>query len=695
MEALEPGRPLTFLESHVRPGNALLGALPGLVEAGIPDDAFQAIRGDDFGALDPEEKPWVTKLRKRNADERARGRGSMTLFDPDAAVSDIVSSAHVLEELPDGTLDGVTAKELGYRALRQSPPFQALSLACDVWAAAPLAEKRDGLPILTQGAVDRAFQGSLSDETAAMAHALVSEYSLFHWHLEFPDVFSRGGFDLVLGNPPWDTLSPDVKEFFSTFDPNVREQDRHGQRAIVEHLLETPQIKQGWRDHCRRLYSSVHAFKNGGRYHLFASSGDVNSYRIFMETALAITGHHGFTAQIVPENLANGANAAALRKELFERRRLDLLMTFENRGEIWFRGLYYRTIFCLYSARRANAADSFRAAFDIRDVESLRGAGQDPLRIPRALVEEFSPDALAVMRFSSQAEIEAVTKAYSRCPRFGDKTAGEPYRQYMAEIHMGNDRELFVDGPDGLPLYEGRMVAQYDHRAKGYRSGRARAAVWEPLGFADPTKSIQPQWRIAAVPAKASVRVRHYRVGFCDVASPTNERTLVATLIPPGTICGDKVPMFSYPEGYEWAYAVWLAAANSFVSDFIARKKVSLKMALGLLDSLPFPRTQPDDPTTRRLVPLVASLICTSVEMLEYWQLLARDGLVDPVDDGDIPGELDEERRLELRAEIDAVVAADVYRLDRAELEFVLSTFPIAARYETRRWGSFDQLGSR
>jgi hypothetical protein len=419
MEALEPGRPLTFLESHVRPGNALLGALPGLVEAGIPDDAFRAIRGDDFGALDPEEKPWVTKLRKRNADESARGRGAMTLFDSDAAVSDIVSSAQIVEDLPDGTLDDVAAKELGYRAFRQSRPFKALSLACDVWAAAPLAEKRDGLPILTQRAVDRALEGSLADETTAVVAALRSEYSLFHWHLEFPDVFSRGGFDLVLGNPPWDTLTPDVKEYFSTFDPKVREQDRHGQRGIVEHLLETPQIEQAWRDHCRRLYSSVHAFKNGGRHHLFASSGDVNSYRIFMETALAITGPHGFTAQIVPENLVNGANAAAIRKELFERRRLDLLITFENRGEIWFRGLYYRTIFCLYSARRADATDSFRAAFDIRDVESLRAAEREPLHITRALVEEFSPDALAVMRFASQAEIDAVSKPYARCPRFG------------------------------------------------------------------------------------------------------------------------------------------------------------------------------------------------------------------------------------------------------------------------------------
>ena len=682
-----------FLESHVRPGNALLGALPGLVEAGIPDDAFQAIRGDDFGALEPEDKPWVTKLRNRNADERARGRGAMTLFDPDNAVSDITSNAQVLEELPDTTLDHITAKELGYRSLRESPPFKALSLACDVWAAAPLAEKRDGFPILTQRAVDRALDGSLTPESATMVAALRDEYMLFHWQLEFPDVFSRGGFDVVLGNPPWDTLSPDVKEFFSTFDPQVREQDRDGQRAIVERLLETPQIAQGWRDNCRHLYSSVHTFKNGGRYRLFATGnlgkGDFNIYRMFAETALAITGPNGYTAQIVPENLANGANAAAIREELFDRRRLDLLLTFENRREVWFNGLHTAAVFCLYSARRARAAEHFRAAFDIRDVESLRAVEQKPLLIPRALVEEFSPDALAVMRFSSQAEIDAVTKAYSRCPRFGDENAGEPYRDYMREIDMGNDRELFVSGSDGLPLYEGRMVWQYDHRAKGYRSGRGRAAVWKSLDFGDPTKSIQPQWRIAAVPPKAADRVQRYRVGFCDVASPTNERSLVAALIPPGAICGHSLPTFLFPEGYEWAYSCWLAVANSFAADHIARKKVSLHMSLGILDSIPFPKLAPENPTTRRFVPLVARLTCTSTEMLGYWAALARDGFVDPVGNGALPGELDEQRRLDLHAEIDAIVAADVYGIDRDELEFVLSMFPVAARYEVQRFGEF------
>ena len=136
-------------------------------------------------------------------------------------------------------------------------------------------------------------------------------------------------------------------------------------------------------------------------------------------------------------------------------------------------------------------------------------------------------------------------------------------------------------------------------------------------------------------------------------------------------------------------FAVWFAVANSFAADFIARKKVSLTMALGILDSLPFPRPKPDNPTARRLIPLVARLTCTSPEMVGYWQLLARDGFVDPVENGAVPGELDEESRLELRGEIDAIVAADVYGLDRDELELIMSTFSTAARYEMTRYDEF------
>ena len=152
-----------------------------------------------------------------------------------------------------------------------------------------------------------------------MVEALLAQYRLFHWHLEFPEVFSRGGFDLVLGNPPWDTLSPDEGVLLHV-RPAVREQDETDSARSSRDLLETRRSpKSGAGRLPRRFVLRGARVQERRPLRLFASGnlgkGDFNIYRMFVETALAITGPDGFTAQIVPENLANGANAAAIRQE--------------------------------------------------------------------------------------------------------------------------------------------------------------------------------------------------------------------------------------------------------------------------------------------------------------------------------------------------------------------------------------------
>jgi len=551
MEAIEPGRPLSFLDAHVKCGNALIGAVPGLVERGIPDDVFHAIRGDDFGQLEEEDKRYVTQLRKRNKAEGSAGVGVSSLFDPDAIGGELSATAQRITGISDGDLAGIAAKEREYAALLGSDSYRQAMLAADVWCAAALAEKRAGEPQITQGSLDRICTGDtyLTPDLRAMLDKLREEYRFFHWHLEFPEVFEPSedavvqfpgrGFDLILGNPPWDTLSPDAKEFFAAYDPNVRFVDRDGQRAIIEELLTDEAIADAWRTSCRRLYAGVHFFKNSGRYRMFApgnlGKGDFNVYRMFVESALTLTRPGGMAAQVVPENLYNGGNAAAIRRALFETFEVRTLLTFENTREVWFKGIDSRTTFCIYVAQKDGGTAVVPAAFNIRSPDAIPHTTGELLRIPLSVIKEFSPDALAIMRFESQAEVDTVAKPYSRWPKFGDASAGEPYRDYMRELDMGNDRERFSEDPAGLPLYEGRMVDQYDHRAKGYRSGRGRASVWEPLLFGRGTKAIQPQWRVLPnqVPAKARERVTRFRIGFCDVASPTNERSLVACLLPP------------------------------------------------------------------------------------------------------------------------------------------------------------------
>lgn len=540
-------------------------------------------------------------------------------------------------------------------------------------------------------------RGVADGRLVGRANGLAAQRRFFHWQLEFPEVFGQGGFDVVLGNPPWDTLSPDAKEFFSAYDPQVRFQDRDGQRRIMDKLLENPVVAESWRDHCRWLYSQVHFFKNSGRYTLFApgnlGKGDFNVYRMFIDAAIRITREGGRVAQIVPEGLYNGANCMAIRKELLDHMQWEILLGFENAREVWFKGIDSRTKFCIYCGQKQGQTSAFRAAFNIRSPEELRRATSGrTLNLRAKLIPEFSPEALAIMELSDQRDIDIAQKMYANWPKFGDEAAGEPHRHYMAEIHMGNDRDLFSEDPTGLPLYEGRMVDQFDHRAKGYRSGRGRVAVWEELPFGLPTKSIQPQWYIptSRIPEKTKEGLHRYRIGFCDVASPTNERTLVATLIPPGCLCGDKVPTLAFTPAYEWHYAIWLAVANSFAMDFLARKKVSLKMSYTLLDSLPFPRLAVDDKRVPRIAELVLRLCCTGPEMTAYWNSLATHGWVDPVPGDQIPPCLtDEDQRLEARAELDAIVARDLFGLTRDEMEYILGTFPIVERKEKEKYGSF------
>jgi hypothetical protein len=434
--------------------------------------------------------------------------------------------------------------------------------------------------------------------------------------------------------------------------------------------------------------------KNSGRYQLFApgnlGKGDFNSYRMFVETALDHVRFGGWAAQVVPAGFYGGANAMAIRERLFDEYELDRIVGFVNTNEVWFPGVAGATRFCIYAARRGGRTADFEASFFVDSVGALgeveRGRS---VTLPVELVKEFSSDALAVTEVRSQLEVDLSTKMYQRHPRFGDHFS-DGQRPYMREVDMGNDRELFETEPPGFPVYEGRMVDQYDHRAKGYRSGRGRSAVWEELEFTDPSKSIQPQWyvREPRLPSKVLDRVTRYRVGFCDATSPTNSRTMLAALIPPGVVCGHKVPTLVFSEAEQWRYLTWLTVANSFVQDFLVRKKVALSVTYTVLDSLPFPVFSELDAIARALIARASRLTCVGPELHGFWQNLVEAGLAKD-EEYDRFGIRDSEQRADVRAEIDALVAREVFGLSREELDYVLGTFPGVERAEMREYGEF------
>ena len=503
LEALEPGKPLSFLDRHIRVGNSLLGTTLNAVTGYLPDDTFKSIEGDD--------KVVCTRLKKRNQQERD-GRqmdlGLPMVAEARAQYDTLASRSRRIDQAPDDSLDAIRKKTEQFRRLVVSPEYRHQQMIADAWSAAFVWPKTADAPTpITTDAIRRLEESvdALDEAQCVELERLANRYQFFHWKLAFPEVFERGGFDVVLGNPPWETLSPDAKEFFSTYEPAVRAMSPTDQEAAYERLLGQPDIASRWKEYRRDLYAAVHFLKSSGRYGLFApgnlGKGDFNAYRMFVETALTITRPQGAAAQFVPEGLYNGANATAIREELFDNFRLVKLAGFENTKEVWFRILpfdvHVGTKFCLYVALKSGRTRQFEAAFRINTMERLQDfALGTSLSIPLPLVNESSPDAKAVMEYASQSEIEVCSRMYGLYPKFGTKIAKLPFRRYMCEVHMGRDRGFFSEDDEGLPVFEGRMVDTYDYRAKGYVSGRGRSAVWDILPFDSPSKCVQPQWRI-------------------------------------------------------------------------------------------------------------------------------------------------------------------------------------------------------
>lgn len=707
LEAVEPGKPLSFLDHHIVCGNGLLGATPAMLAQPLPDDAFDPIEGD--------EKPTATTRRKKNKQQRTAGvAAQLSLEDLECETQAASAALREIVTSPADTLDAVSRKERLWAEYQAAQPIVAARRLGDAWCAGFVAMKTDDSPEILCTTVRwyATDPGSVPASTRAEIERLTEHYRFLHPHLAFPDVFDvpddaraatnpeagwSGGFDLVLGNPPWDTLSPDAKEFFAAYEPQVRVMNKVDQQVAFDTLLADPAIADRWDGYRRDLFGTVHLIKQSGRYRLFApgnlGKGDFNVYRMFVETALLLASSTGAVAQITPSGFYNGANAQAIRAELFERWDLRVVLGFINKDKVWFPAVHGDASFAIYAARRGGPTHSFGVAFSLTSPGALADALINPYTLDVETVRSQSEVALAISETAGGIDAETTDHLYRQWPAFGDTTQGLPFREYQREIDMGTDRDLFGDDEPGLPLYEGRMIAQYDHRAKAYRSGRGRSAVWDDLPFGSPEKAIIPQWRVPPrkVPSKVGNRVDRYRVAFCDVTAPRNERSLIAALVPAGVICGHKAPTFVFPIESQWAYLPWLAIANSLTIDFLVRKKITLTLALNVLDSMPIARLRLGDELLDQLAPLVLKLTCTGPEMTGYWSDMVQYGWVDPVPENTVPAEafIEDDARANARAEIDAVVAKHLYRLERSQFEHMVTTFSTLERNEIRKLDEF------
>ena len=523
IEGHAAGLPLGFLDHHIKCGDSLVGVsdLSALTN-GIPDDAYKTVTGDDREA--------AKLYRQRNKQERT-GQRSMVLETPQALSVKLGEDFAAFGELDERNPADVQAKEVLYEQLRESGTrWWDVKTACDLWTYAFFAPLRtagpDGLDhVPTTDNVRNALQGrNTRPQLNGEANASSQVHPFFHWPLEFPDVFEQGGFDVVLGNPPWDQVQPEEVSFFGTHEPSIAEMAGARRKAAINKLPETdPQLGRLWESHKRSIEGLSKFGRTSGRFELTAV-GKINKYSIFAETARTICGPTGRVGMIVPSGIATDDTTKVFFADLVDRRSLVSLYDFENREGV-FPGVHRSYKFCLLTLSGADRpSPQAEFAFFLYRAEQLQDADRRFVLAPEAFAL-FNPNTRTCPVFRTRRDADIAGKMYRRAGVFwkearGSQTEVNPWGvKFSQMLNMTSDSHLFrtlgqliaegwqLEGNTFvrgdrcyLPLYEAKLFHQYDHRfatfhgvdEKALSGGNARETT--PVEKADPRTVVIPRY---------------------------------------------------------------------------------------------------------------------------------------------------------------------------------------------------------
>ncbi|MGQ9741721.1 Eco57I restriction-modification methylase domain-containing protein, partial [Chloroflexus sp.] len=298
LESHAEGKPLTFLDHRIKCGDSLVGVLDlHALEAGLPDAAFDPVSGDDTRR--------AADLKRHNRRER---EGQMALFEwnPNAALTPLLDVSRQIEALPDDTPEHVRRKQHLYETRFADPRRRRQKEACDLWTAAFFQDLSAAPSPITTDVVRRHLAGQpVLPQALAHAAALAAEHRFFHWPLEFPEVLTAGGFDVVLGNPPWEQLQLEEQEFFAGRDPEIAKAPNAAarKRLIAQLAHDNAELWRAYRRALRTAESASRFLRGAGQYPL-TGRGRINTYSVFAERARALLRSGGRAGILLPTGIA-------------------------------------------------------------------------------------------------------------------------------------------------------------------------------------------------------------------------------------------------------------------------------------------------------------------------------------------------------------------------------------------------------
>ena len=706
------GAPLSFLDHHLRYGDSLVG------------------------------------LRVKDATDELNRLGGMFSHSAVTAAENATEGMQSIEERSDADVAEVRESAALFHGVKETTAELRglLDFLCGLrWLTAGMKQKdrpdfEDPL-VTTLGSTGDAYKllargpehvGDVPPDSGDAAWSKFAELwhevrsiaereGFLHWEVAFPGVWRdwqstcpEGGFDAVIGNPPWDRIKLQEVEWFATRDPELALAQTAAARGKgVQRLRDrgSPLVAEfdNAKHRADRLGQAVRA---SGHYPLL-SGGDINLYSLFVERAMNLIKPDGFVGLLTPSGIYADKTAARFFKSLSTTGRVGGLFDFENR-KIFFKDVHASFKFCaLIFGGEARRFDETKCAFFLHDTKTIH----DEDRCFPLTPEDFTrvnPNTGTAPIFRTRRDADITRRIYERHPVLVDHSGGEERKawpvKYATMFHMTNDSHLFrttaqleaegfypVEGNCWkksdklyLPLYQGRMIHQFDHRANSVRFNPESThnpylseEVTEAQ-HADPDFLPQTQYWVPAHNVEEKLpQSRRYTLGFRDIARPTDVRTVISSIVPWAGY-GNKVPLLV--EGDSMAVTYLVANLNSVCLDFVARQKIhGTSMNWFIVEQLPViapaDYDRPFGPTTARdlVRDHVLRLTYTAHDMASFARDLGYDGP---------PFVWSEEERRHLRARLDALYF-HLYGLNKNDAEYVLDTFPIVRKEDKAAFGRY------
>jgi hypothetical protein len=569
LATLAADKPLTFLDHRLRVGNSLIGA-----------------------SIDDLMREPSMRHRQKPQDLPLFPEGELQF-----TLRSAVGVRRELAEIPDDSLELVRTKERNLASLeRAGGPLEKWRSAADLWCATYFDDRFREKGVF--GALrDRvmAGHGALPAHLAAplitRLGAVAAKERLFHWTMEFPEVFygetgaalADGGFDVILGNPPWEMLRGEGLE-------------RAGLTAFV---------------------------KGSGHYRL-QGDGHANLYQLFVERSLRLLRRTGSCGLILPSGFASDQGSSFLRRHMFERTDVRTFTTIDNADGLFpiHRGLR----FLLLTFTTPGRTTDVPVRSGVRDVDALErvadcGADTEAVSVPRALIEKVSGESLAVPELRTAVDLRIVSAVSLGVPALSDSEGWAAH--FGRELNATDDRPHFNESRHGMPVIEGKQLG-------AFRAAVNEAKYWIPRDQ-------------AARLVDADRTFSRARLAYREVASASNRMTLIAAIVPAGTLTTHT--LFCLKTLLDEEAQLFLCGVlNTYVANYLIRMRVTTHVTAAIISRLPVPRPARSDPRFAAVVSDARAL--TQAE--------------------------DPERLAGLNATV-----ASLYRLTGPEFEYVTGTFPL------------------